>query len=66
MERKRTIFEKLNKFSFDGNLVNIIKFNSYFKKIGFERVNMCETFSTNTYYPQITLMIIPTEIKKGI
>jgi hypothetical protein len=59
MERRRTIFEDLENFTFNGNLVDIIKFNSYFKKLGFERVNMCETFSTNTYYPQITLMIRP-------
>lgn len=58
-ERKRTIFEDTNSFNFNGNLSHIMKFNSYFKKLGFERVNIGRRFSTNTYYPQITLMVRP-------
>lgn len=61
-EPKRTVFEDLRSggnFNFYNDVGKIIKFNSYFSKLGFERVNMKKDFRIHTYYPQLTLMICP-------
>jgi hypothetical protein len=61
VEMKRTIFEGLRRgnYSFYNDVQKIIRFNSYFTKLGFERVNMNENFDTSTYYQEMTLMINP-------
>jgi hypothetical protein len=61
-EPKRTIFENIRNFNFYNDVTKVIRFNSYFKKLGFERVNQCEEFKIHTFYPQLTLMINPTLI----
>jgi len=59
-EPKRTIFERIHDFNFYGNVERVIRFNSYFSKLGFERVNINKEFGIHTFYPQLTLMINPT------
>jgi hypothetical protein len=59
-EPKRTIFESIGDFNFYGNVERVIRFNSYFSKLGFERVNTNKEFGIHTFYPQLTLMINPT------
>jgi hypothetical protein len=61
-EPKRTIFESIRSFNFYNDVTKVIRFNSYFKKLGFERVNVCGEFKIHTFYPQLTLMINPTLI----
>jgi hypothetical protein len=58
-EPKRTIFEDIKDFNFNRDVTRILMFNSYFKDMGFERVNNNKEFSIYTYYPQLTLMINP-------
>jgi len=61
-EPKRTIFEGIRGFNFYNDVSKVIRFNSYFKELGFERVNVCNEFKIHTFYPQLTLMINPTLI----
>lgn len=62
MERKRTIFEDLRSFNFNRNTILILKMNSLFKSLGFERVNTFKNFDVHIYYPQMTLMLCPNLI----
>lgn len=59
-EPKRTIFEGLRSFNFQHDLRKVLRFNYYFSKMGFERVNINKEFGQYTYYPQLTLMINPS------
>lgn len=57
--RQRTIFEGLSRFNFHEDNNKAIRFNAFFKMLGFERVNLSQHFNTNSFYPQLTLMICP-------
>ena len=61
-DRKRTIFEDLRSFNFYRNTILILKMNSLFKSLGFERVNTFKNFDIYTYYPQMTLMFCPNMV----
>lgn len=60
LEPIRTIFEGVRGFNFGRDTTKIIKYNAYFKKLGFERVNLGREFGIHTFYPQLTLMLNPT------
>jgi len=56
---ENTIFEDISELPIYKQIDYILKFNSSFKSMGFQRVNYDKEFNEATYYPQLTLMVKP-------